>query len=305
MQYLFFDIEGANCYNFVSKMCTFGYVITTSSFKVKTKVDVIMNPQADFDKHILQKKMNAYDIPTYQNFPPFNYFYKSIKNILESDEQIIVGWSIENDVKYICDACNRYNLPQIQYKYFDIQKLIVKIEKLSSPIGLQSACDLYKIPKLISHKSDDDAYLTMMITKYICRKLHLKLQDLINIYSDCLSDVQHFLETLPTKKQLQERIKKRRVIQTIKQSSSKKITNPNIHCDDIYAFTPEVIDQYSDVLIQKIRYIKKCGATCTTSINKCNHYVYLTKPLINLNEDVTQISYHDFLKLFSMVSYNK
>ena len=34
MKYLFFDIEGANCYNYVSKMCTFGYVITNEKFEM-------------------------------------------------------------------------------------------------------------------------------------------------------------------------------------------------------------------------------------------------------------------------------
>ena len=32
MKYLFFDVEGANCYNYVAKMCTFGYVITDNDF---------------------------------------------------------------------------------------------------------------------------------------------------------------------------------------------------------------------------------------------------------------------------------
>ena len=59
MKYLFFDIEGANCYNYTSKMCTFGYVITNEKFEMLSKVDVIMNPEAHFDKHIIAKKMNA------------------------------------------------------------------------------------------------------------------------------------------------------------------------------------------------------------------------------------------------------
>ena len=89
MKYLFFDIEGANCYNYTSKMCTFGYVITNEKFDVLSKVDVIMNPEAHFDKHIIVKKMNAYPISKYQSCPPFNYFYNSIKKIIENKNQII------------------------------------------------------------------------------------------------------------------------------------------------------------------------------------------------------------------------
>ena len=105
MKYLFFDIEGANCYNYISKMCTFGYVLTDEKYNVKSKIDVVMNPESPFDKHIIKEQMNAYPLAMYNSRPPFGYFYKSIKNILETPEQLIIGWSIDNDVKYIYDAC--------------------------------------------------------------------------------------------------------------------------------------------------------------------------------------------------------
>ena len=86
-------------------------------FKVNSKIDVIINPDSQFDKHIIRQKMNAYPLEKYTTRPNFPYFYKSIKRMLEEKEQLIVGWSIENDVKYIYDACKRYNLEQIKYKY--------------------------------------------------------------------------------------------------------------------------------------------------------------------------------------------
>ena len=148
MRYLFFDIEGANCYNFVSKMCTFGYVITDEKFELKSKIDVIINPCSPFDRHIIRKKIHAYPIETYSTRPPFNYFYKSIKNILEYNDQLIVGWSIDNDVRYVYDACKRYSLKQIQYKYLDLQKVIVKLENLENPPSLESICEKYGIETL-------------------------------------------------------------------------------------------------------------------------------------------------------------
>ena len=47
MRYLFFDIEGANNYNYIAKMCTFGYVITDDKFKLNTKIDVIIKEYND------------------------------------------------------------------------------------------------------------------------------------------------------------------------------------------------------------------------------------------------------------------
>ena len=65
MRYLFFDIEGANCFDFLAKMCSFGYTITDENFKVNSKIDVIINPESPFDRHIIRKKMNAYPLEKY------------------------------------------------------------------------------------------------------------------------------------------------------------------------------------------------------------------------------------------------
>ena len=161
MRYLFFDIEGANNYNYIAKMCTFGYVITDDKFKLNTKIDVIINPEAPFDKHILQKKMNAYKVSKYSSCPPFNYFYKSIKKILEEKNQIVVGWAIENDIRFIHDACERYQCKQIKFNYIDLQTVFMKYEKLSMPPSLESACEKYNIKTQVTHKSDDDALATV------------------------------------------------------------------------------------------------------------------------------------------------
>ena len=64
-----------------------------------------MNPEAQFDRHIINENMNAYPLDTYPTRPPFSYFYNSIKKILENKDQYIIGWSINNDVRYIYDAC--------------------------------------------------------------------------------------------------------------------------------------------------------------------------------------------------------
>ena len=48
MNYIFFDIECANCQNGQAKICSFGYVITDESFTVLEKEDWIVNPKAPF-----------------------------------------------------------------------------------------------------------------------------------------------------------------------------------------------------------------------------------------------------------------
>lgn len=280
MRYLFFDIEGANCYNFVSKMCTFGYVITDENFNLKSKIDVIINPCSPFDRHILRKKIHAYPIETYSTRPPFNYFYKSIKNILEFNEQLIVGWSIDNDVRYVYDACKRYNLKQIQYKYLDLQKVIVKVENLENPPSLESICEKYGIETLISHKSDDDAFLTMKIAEKVCNSLNLTLEELYDKYNDCSSTVKKFASNLLTDEELSNRINRRKIAHLIMILKSKnRFISEEISKDDVYAFSVKVIDKHKTNLKTIIRHIYDCGAKCVNSFSEANVVVSDTKSL--------------------------
>lgn len=307
MRYLFFDVEGANCYNFVSKMCTFGYVITDEKFNLKSKIDVIINPCSPFDRHILRKKINAYPIETYSTRPPFNYFYKSIKNILEYDDQLIVGWSIENDVRYVYDACKRYHLKQPNYKYLDLQKIIIKMENLENPPSLESACEKYGIETLISHKSDDDAFLTMKIAERVCKDLNLTLEQLFEKYSDCASNVKRFESHLLSDEALTARINRRRIAHLIANLKQKdRFENEDIKKDDVFAFSVKVIDKHSQNLKTIIRHIYDCGAKCVNSFVDANVVVSDTKSLKHYtqtyeSENVRVITYKqlkDMTKLF-------
>lgn len=286
MKYLFFDVEGANCYNFVSKMCTFGYVITDDKFNLKSKIDVIINPCSPFDRHILRKKMNAYPLQTYNTRPPFNYFYKSIKHILEEKDQLIVGWSVENDVRYVYDACKRYNLNQINYQYIDLQKIVMKMEELENQPSLESICEKYGIESMISHKSDDDAYLTMKIAQKICEKENKTLKQLCDQYSEFSSNVETFASNLLTDEQVVTRINRRKIAYLISNSKPKNIKeNENISHNDVFVFSVKVIDRHYKNLSEMIKYIYACGARCSTNLKEGTVVVSDTKSLKNYKQN--------------------
>jgi hypothetical protein len=61
MKYLFFDCECANCYDHEGKICSFGYVITDESFRLLEEKDIIINPNAPFDPHVLGQGTNSID----------------------------------------------------------------------------------------------------------------------------------------------------------------------------------------------------------------------------------------------------
>lgn len=296
MRYLFFDIEGANCFDFVSKMCTFGYVITTSEYKIKSKIDVVMNPESVFERHIVKEKMNAYPISLYSNRPPFPYFYKSISSILSHEDQLVVGWSIENDVKYIYDACKRYNLNQIKYSYIDMQKVYMKIHNLKVQPSLESACEKYDIKVKTAHKSDDDAFLTMLLTKKLCKLEELTLDLLFKKYSDCVSSVEEFSLHALSDEEIKVRINRRKIYNLIRSCKRKHFFKDKlINEDDIYGFDISVIDEKTDKVKEMIHYIIDCGAKCSNNLSICNKIIYDKKMIKKSKaENIIFINYKNF-----------
>ncbi|MDY2889307.1 MAG: exonuclease domain-containing protein [Candidatus Caccosoma sp.] len=274
MKYLFFDIEAANSYNFISKMCTFGYVITDDNFKVKSKIDVVMNPESFFDKYILNLHMNAYPLEKYKSAPPFSFFYESIKHILQANNQIVVGWSIENDIKYLSDACKRYKKQQFDFKYIDIQKIMVDEFNLISPPKLQYACEFLKIPIAKTHKSDDDAFMSMQIAKAICLKNKCTLEELISKYEKYISSVSIFNEHSLNEKQLTLKINKKRLAFTIKNYKPKyNLSSPFIKESDVFAISSYLLNDKIDDVISTIHYIINCGAKCAFNFKECNKII--------------------------------
>lgn len=280
MNYLFFDIESANSYNFVSKMCTFGYVITDKQFKVISKIDVVMNPESSFDKHILNLNMNAYPLKKYQYAPSFSFFYKSIKHLLQAEDQIIVGWSIENDIKYLCDACKRYKKQIINFKFVDIQKIMIDEFNLITSPKLQYACQFLKIPVAKSHKSDDDAFMSMQITKAICMKNNCTLEELIKKYEKYVSSVEIFKSHILTDEQLSFKIYKRKLAFTIKNYKKKiNATSSLIKENDVLAFSEFLLHDKNKNLIEATHYIINCGAKCTFNFKESNKIICNTQYL--------------------------
>ena len=74
MNFLFFDIECANCFGGVGKIFSFGYVLTDEHFNILERDDILMNPDVTrWDWYVI-KNMVAYDrsiSPRSRNSPNF------------------------------------------------------------------------------------------------------------------------------------------------------------------------------------------------------------------------------------------
>lgn len=274
VRFLFFDVEGANSFNFVNKMCTFGYVITDENFNINLKIDVVINPESFFDKHIIKENMNAYPIEKYENSPSFSYFYHSIKTILEFKQQIVAGWSIENDVKYVFDDCKRYKLPQIQYKFVDIQKIYMELFNLPTAPSLESACETLKIDRARLHKSDEDALLTMLVAKELCKKVNLSLPELVSKFKKCESSVKEYEKKAFTDKEIEEKIERRKAVYSISRyQTERKIHNRFVRTNYVYGFTSELLNTNPKLVNRLARYLKQCGANCSINYKEITHII--------------------------------
>lgn len=184
MNYLFFDIEGANSYGGVSKICSFGYVLTNEEFEILERRDILVNPRSKFNLGPNIKL--AYEKEEFKAAGDFTQHYDEIKAVLLMPDIQIFGFAVDNDAKYVRDECKRYHLEGMDFDYFDVQRMARDKFELNNQPGLPKACELLTIDfDQDIHKSDDDALMTMEVLKAICAKFEKSVDELIEESPAC------------------------------------------------------------------------------------------------------------------------
>lgn len=209
--YLFFDIECANCFNGIGKMCSFGYVLTDSEFTILDTDDVVMNPETEFDWYLFSAKNGcqlAYSKDYFRAQRNFEAYYKPIKKLLEAADRKIIGFGSANDIGFVVSACERYNLPVIQFSSFDIAAIVN--EANGTKKGLSDWCAHYNIDvsSLQAHKSQDDAMMTMRLTQAFCAETKTGIQELLDKSKGFRLSVEKYLEQREIKRRNDEIIHK-------------------------------------------------------------------------------------------------
>lgn len=177
MKYLFFDIE---CCDGIH-ICEFGYVITNEQFHVLSKECILMNPEAPFN---LTGRKGGRDLclthseEEYRSSPIFTAYYDKIKKIIEEKEQKIVGFSMNDDAKFLNIACKRYDLTPIEFEFCDVQKAYQKL--FDKKTSLENAAKELEIsvPERL-HESSEDALLTLEVFKQICKKKNISPNEVL------------------------------------------------------------------------------------------------------------------------------
>ena len=191
MKYIFFDIECANCFQGKGKICSFGYVITDTSFNVLEKYDLVMNPASKFN--LGPEIVLAYDKKTFRHAPMFPDFYSEITELLEDENAMVFGFSAINDARYLNYECMRYDLPGIDYIFYDVQQILMGIKNVKNQPSLLGSCLEYGINENQDiHKSDDDSLMTMELLRAICAATGKTPEELVEEYKQCIGVVDEY-----------------------------------------------------------------------------------------------------------------
>ena len=180
-------------------MCSFGYVITDEYFNILEKADILINPEAIFHTGAWSKKNRekdpgielAYPKERFKANPTFPGRYERIQRLLQHDDRKIIGFSHHNDALFLTVACKRYELPVIDYKFYDAQEIFGESRNIVNQVALNAIAEALEVDlsKLVQHRSDDDAEASMLVTKALCEDLGLTIEELIGHCPRCAGEV--------------------------------------------------------------------------------------------------------------------
>ena len=180
MNYLFFDVECANSFDGVGKICEFGYVLTDENLNVIKQGIHLINPDAEFDWYV-KYKIISYAIKEYEKAPKYPKIYRMhIQELVELPDTLYVGHGVRDDIKYLNDEANRYNLPRFERRCIDSSQIHRRFYNLPQTKGLKAIVKELEIgdhKKL--HNSEYDAKMTWEYVKRMCEESGLSFEQLI------------------------------------------------------------------------------------------------------------------------------
>lgn len=193
--YLFFDVECANCYDGAGKMCSFGYVLTDTKFRVLESADLVMNPECQFDWYLFKNKNGirlAYPKEYFYSQPNFRHFYQKIRSLLTAENRTVFTFGYAADTGFVVTAVERYKCPWIDFSAADIEKHTKEENGVRGK--LKERCAMLGIDNsdLKEHNSRDDAMMTMRLLKKWCEVKKIRVDDFLKNAPDSVCSAQKF-----------------------------------------------------------------------------------------------------------------
>ncbi len=187
-KYLFFDIECSNGYN----ICSIGYCLVDENMCIIKTKDILINPENKFLLSSSGKRPKielAYPEELFYKQNNFAFYYDELKKLMEDKRYTLLGHSVKSDLYFLNYACKRYNLPPLNLKAYDTQKMFQIIYKRPHVESLSNILKQLEVDttKLTFHRSCDDAKATFYVAKEICWQEGIELDELLKERTDCLS----------------------------------------------------------------------------------------------------------------------
>lgn len=221
--FVFFDCECANTFEGVGKICSFGYVVADDELNVLESEDVVINPECEFDWYLFSGKGGcqlAYSKDYFRIKPNWDSYHKEIKKLLTTGNRYVLGFAVGNDVAFVNSACERYNRDFINFRAFDVQPLLEQIYGEKHKLSEWAEKLGVNVAKFQTHKSVDDAMMTMLCLKKICMEKDISVENLLAEHKDLYISAEQMLI------EQEERAYRREMTEKIKRLFNKKCPKP-------------------------------------------------------------------------------
>ncbi len=289
MNYVFFDVECANCLNGEGKICSLGYVKTDSDFNVLKKKDILMNPDAPFllgNARTGNGIKLAYPLFRFRQCDTFPSYYHEIQKIFENPDNMIFGFADTQDVCYLSYTCRRYQLPLLKYDFYDIQLFEKKLRGEKAPRGLNSLVEELGVEGFTYHRSDDDALMSLEVFKKLLDINNLTLEEALEQYP-CKDTSLDLEERMAERRKKKEREKKLRY--RMNRFYSKQFEPVLSFCDHFFTGKKlcvqyDCLKQNIDYFEQKKKVLEQKGVILTKSAADADIFVVNKTDKHTLNE---------------------
>ena len=215
----------------------------------------------------------------FQNQPNFEAFYKDIKKLFTTGNRFIGGFAVGNDVGFVNNACERYNLPYIQFRAFDLERYLErKYDKKQKLVQWAQEFGV-NVAKYQSHKSVDDAIITMLCLKAEAAKCGKTVEEIMTEHKDCFVSNEQILE------QAAERAYRKEMTEKIKRLFNKKNPKPKFKklLGERFEFDGKLMREV-DLAFELIKQIYENGGIVNEHVMGHGTAVFLETP----NEHVVE-----------------
>ncbi len=187
MKILFFDMEFANG-KIPGSVYSFGYVRTDRNFRLTDpQTDLLINPDCEWNDYV-RRNILAYPMSAVKQASLFPAYYKRLKKLLCKSD-LVVGFAVKNDTTALRKACERYGLKPLSFRCLDLERVCRSLRDYPQAHGLDGYVRAYTgIDPANRHRSDGDAYATMMLLRAICEKHGVDARNVAKIYVAALTD---------------------------------------------------------------------------------------------------------------------